>query len=165
MKRTYQPNKRKRAKCHGFRSRMSTSGGRAVLSRRRAKGRKRLCVQKDRMLDTIKSNNEISEIFSNGKRISSKYINFIYIEKGRYAKPSLEHDHIGRVAFIAGKKNGNAIWRNSAKRRLREIYRKINEELEDHDILLIAKPAIMQATFNDVYLDCKNALKRIDNGQ
>lgn len=117
------------------------------------------------MLDTIKSNNEISEIFSNGKRISSKYINFIYIEKGRYAKPSLEHDQYGRVAFIAGKKNGNAIWRNSAKRRLREIYRKIKEELEDHDVLLIAKPAIMQATFNDVYLDCKNALKRIDNGQ
>ena len=43
-KRTYQPNNRRRHKVHGFRLRMRTRAGRAILSSRRRKGRSKLAV-------------------------------------------------------------------------------------------------------------------------
>lgn len=45
-KRTHQPKKARRAKVHGFMSRMATSAGRKTLKRRRDRGRKHVSVQR-----------------------------------------------------------------------------------------------------------------------
>lgn len=108
-------------------------------------------------MDIIKSSTDISGLFSRGRRIHTPNITLIVSPKecGRLDSSN------GRVAFVAGKKNGNAVWRNGAKRRMREICRQLHLDEKGVDIVFLAKPGILRASFSKVYDDVKNASSRI----
>lgn len=93
-------------------------------------------------METIKSSKEIDLIFKNGERIHFPFLILIFY-KDNNKKIN------GQVAFIAGKKNGNAVWRNKSKRRLREVYKKITINKE-YKILLIAKQELLNFKFNEI---------------
>ena len=106
------------------------------------------------MKSTIKSSADISLLFSQGKKINTPFITVI-IKQGN------QHDHEqnhGRAAFIAGKKLGCAVWRNSAKRRMRAIVTDLGGPWEGYDIAFVARAPILKAPYDKVSAECKKAL-------
>lgn len=58
-----------------------------------------------------------------------------------------EHGPSGRVAFIAGKKNGNAVWRNAAKRRMRALCSELEGPWPGFDIIFLAKRNVLKVSY------------------
>lgn len=106
------------------------------------------------MLETIKSSTEISYLFAQGRRLNAPYLTFII-------KKNSEHDQQGRVAFIAGKKLGNAVWRNSAKRRMRALCRDLGGPWHGYDVIFLAKRRINEGTYSKVLSVCNDSLAPI----
>ena len=103
-------------------------------------------------METIKSSKEIDLIFKNGKKIYLPFLNIIVYK-------DIDNIINGNVAFIAGKKNGNAVWRNKSKRRLREIYRNLKIKKE-YKILLIANKELNEWKFIDIMEKVKQETKK-----
>ena len=109
---------------------------------------------------TIKSGREISTIFTDGRRYNTPYITILV------SRNANQHDREGRVAFIAGKKLGGAVWRNRAKRRLRGVCYEVGGPFPGWDVVLIARKGIENASFDDMKSQLTRALNkaRIVNG-
>lgn len=108
-------------------------------------------------MDIIKSSTEISDLFSHGRRIHTHYFTLIVTSHNDRANSSS-----GRVAFIAGKKLGNAVWRNSAKRRMREVCRQAGGPLKGYDIVFLAKRKVCSADYSEVVRACTRAFRELD---
>jgi len=61
-----------------------------------------------------------------------------------------QHDLDGRVAFIAGKRLGNAVWRNAAKRRMRAVCAQLGGPFPGYDVVFLAKRSVTDAQFSDM---------------
>lgn len=103
-------------------------------------------------MEIIKSRAEISEIFAQGERYRTRDIIFVVLRKKE------QHGRKGRVAFIAGKKWGNAVWRNRAKRRMRGVCRDIDVSLDGCDVLFVARSGIEKADYWKMVKQSEQAL-------
>ena len=106
------------------------------------------------MLDTIKSSADISVLFARGKRSHTPYLTLIVLRNEK------QHDPCGRVAFIAGKKQGNAVWRNAANRRMREVCRANGGPWKGYDVIFLAKSDILKASYSKVLSACADAVEK-----
>ncbi|MDO5117020.1 MAG: ribonuclease P protein component [Eggerthellaceae bacterium] len=100
-------------------------------------------------METIKSSEEITLLFKQGNRFHTAHLTFIVLSQCDHGETS-----DGRVAFIAGKKLGNAVWRNRAKRRMRAVCKDIGGPWRGLDVVLLAKNSINEAQYIDLLKSC-----------
>lgn len=105
------------------------------------------------VLGTIKSSQEIVLVLKHGKRYSNAVVTIYAM------KTEAQCDLSGRIAYIAPKKHGNAVWRNRSKRVLRAAWRLSDLELPGYDVLLMANKATESAGSAEV-ADALRALAR-----
>jgi len=67
-----------------------------------------------------------------------------------------------RVAFVAGKKVGNAVARNRAKRILRAHFIELSRQLNNGTYLFIAKPKLLECSYKIRDNSLKSALKKLN---
>jgi len=112
-------------------------------------------------------------VTSTDKKLGSltKRAEFLFVREGRYKaqggivvqmRENPAHQTI-RVGFTATKKIGNAVTRNLAKRRLRQIARQLLPQLGQagHDYVFIARNSTTTQNYESLEQDAKKALKAL----
>lgn len=107
-------------------------------------------------METITSSTDISALFSRGRKAHTPALMLIVL-------PTNDRSSVqgGRVAFIAGKKLGNAVWRNAAKRRMRAVCYDLGGTWEGKDILFVAKKPLLSTPYQEICSDTASALQKL----
>ena len=134
MKVTIKYTNRKRKNKHGFMKRMSTRSGRAILARRRKKGRESLSAQLNHSL----SSSHFSHIMKTAKSLSIGDLLFIY-----------NKDMPPALGFAVSTKYGSAAQRNLLKRRCRSVFRMLFINRCAH-VSLIVRPKAKKISYKSI---------------
>jgi len=103
---------------------------------------------------TITAKSDVDSVFSSGRRASARFMALVVVPTPPSRGPG------GRVMFVAGKRLGGAVWRNRAKRVLREAVRRAGGPWAGYDVALVAKRETAQATPQELDASLGQALRR-----
>lgn len=91
-------------------------------------------------ISSLTSPSDFRRIFQSGSTVSNRYIVLHYLLRNDAGE--------NRVAFVAGKRLGNAVTRNRAKRLLREAYRRNQDKISSgYDIVIVARSSLKGRTY------------------
>lgn len=105
-------------------------------------------------METIKSKQEFGRVFSGGKRANHRLVRMTVLR--------LNEGGPARVAFVAPKRLGNAVFRNRCKRVLREAAREASLPRDGFDIILFATRATHDAHPHEVAQAIGSLMGRFD---
>ena len=104
-------------------------------------------------INRLKRNNQFQYIYKKGERAFSNSIILMY------TKTKLTY----KIGFSVSTKIGGAVVRNSIKRKLREIFREFDKNINKHfNYVVIAKQGIEKMSFENIKRDCIYCLKKAD---
>ena len=102
---------------------------------------------------TLKIKAEFENVYKSQKRWHNPYFALFFKENAHSQK---------RIGFCVSKKIGNAVCRNSIKRRLRNIYKESLPKLRNGDMILLAKSGVDKITYETLKDNYNYALLRLN---
>lgn len=106
------------------------------------------------MKGTIKSRGDFERVFSRGRRSGDRLVRVRSVATGE-GRP-------GRVAFVAAKRLGNAVYRNRCKRVLREAARLEGLPVAGRDVILFSTNETHDSNPQEVAASLRKLLKKVD---
>ena len=147
MKPTYRPSRIKRARKFGFRARMATKAGRAIIRARRRKGHSGLLPRQMRLQSRqrLRKQSDFLQVREQGNTFRCPHF-FLQILIDPKRQKCLR-----RIGIITSRRVGIAVKRNKGRRILREIFRRNQKTLpESCDLVVVMRNTFNQASFTEM---------------